>query len=501
MKLLPKFLLFKYNTTVRKENPTLYRAVTSVSVRAVRLARANEQVPLDEPLLISGWLLPSVENMILITLCVLLAVINYGYAQNPNCDFTQNVQANRMYYVYSPGYPRNYTPGVQCRWIGICPAGYNCRLDCPEVNLPQSNMCSMDRLLISRTGDPQLSSAEYYCGRGTLSSNMCSMDRLLISRTGDPQLSSAEYYCGRGTLSVTSVAQRLSIGLISSYYSTGGRFYCQLTAQRAAVTPAPCRCGYKKSNRIVGGQETGVNEFPMMAGVVYVDIRQIKCGGVIISARHVLTAAHCVIRRTVNDIAVVVGEHDVNTGDSPATQGFRVISIRIHPLYNLSNYDNDIAILTLQQDIVFSDRVGPVCLPFKFINNDFAGDKVTVLGWGTLFPGGPTSNVLQKVDLDVISQATCRRSEALLTPRQMCTYTPGKDSCQDDSGGPLLYTDPSNGLLYNVGLVSYGAFCASGSPAVNTRVTSFLDWIVATTQMALYCKTGLKRGWAVTSAW
>ncbi|KPJ21369.1 Cysteine-rich protein 2-binding protein [Papilio machaon] len=51
-------------------------------------------------------------------------------------------------------------------------------------------------------------------------------------------------------------------------------------------------------------------------------------------------------------------------------------------------------------------------------------------GWGTLFPGGPTSNVLQKVDLDVISQMTCRRSEPLLTPRQMCTYTPGKDSCQ-----------------------------------------------------------------------
>ncbi|KPJ14028.1 Venom serine protease 34 [Papilio machaon] len=368
--------------------------------------------------------------MILTTLCFLLAVINYGWAQNPNCDFTQNVQANRVYYVYSPGYPRNYTPGVQCRWIGICPAGYNCRLDCPEVNLPQSNMCSMDRLL--------------------------------ISRTGDPQLSSSEYYCGRGTLSVTSVAQRLSIGFISSNYSPGGRFYCRLTAQRAAVTPTPCRCGYKKSNRIVGGQETGVNEFPMMAGVVYADIRQIKCGGVIISARHVLTAAHCVIRRTVNDIAVVVGEHDVNTGDSPATQGFRVVDIRIHPLYNLSNYDNDIAILTLQQDIVFSDRVGPVCLPFKFINNNFAGDKVTVLA-GQLSP----FNLLQ------------RPYSELMMYKDVCS--------QDDSGGPLLYTDPSNGLLYGVGLVSYGTFCASGSPAVNTRVTLFLDWIVATTQ-ADFCR-------------
>ncbi|XP_013161753.1 PREDICTED: venom serine protease 34-like [Papilio xuthus] len=137
--------------------------------------------------------------MIFKTLCFLLAV-NYGVMQDRNCDFFQNVEPNQIYSVYSPGYPRNYTPGVQCRWYGVCPNGYHCRLDCPDINLPRSNMCSMDRLL--------------------------------ISRTGDPQLSSAEYYCGRGTLSVTSVAQRLSIGLSTSSNSTGGRFACELRAQQ-----------------------------------------------------------------------------------------------------------------------------------------------------------------------------------------------------------------------------------------------------------------------------
>ncbi|CAH2057359.1 unnamed protein product, partial [Iphiclides podalirius] len=393
--------------------------------------------------------------MHLLSIGVLLTFFSSGYTQNPNCDYRQNVQPNRLYYVYSPRYPLFYSPGEQCRWIATCPAGYNCQLDCPDVNLPESPSCSMDRLL--------------------------------ISRTGDPQLASAEYYCGRGRLNITSNGQTLAVGLISSYQSPGGRFLCHLRAKPASVTPPTCRCGYKKMNRIVGGQETGVNEFPMMAGVVYLDIVKIKCGAVIISRRHVMSAAHCVIKKTPADLAVVVGEHNVNAGESPATQAFKVIQIQTHPLYSTSNYDNDISILTLQQNIVFSDRVGPVCLPFKFLNKDFAGSKVTVLGWGTLFPGGPTSPTLQKVDVDVISQQVCQRQVPALTPRQMCTFTPGKDSCQDDSGGPLLYTDPSNGLLYSVGIVSYGAFCASNSPAVNARVTTLLDWVVAVTKED-YCK-------------
>lgn len=38
------------------------------------------------------------------------------------------------------------------------------------------------------------------------------MDRLLVSRVGDPQLSGAAQYCGLGTLSTTSTYQSLSIG-------------------------------------------------------------------------------------------------------------------------------------------------------------------------------------------------------------------------------------------------------------------------------------------------
>lgn len=53
----------------------------------------------------------------------------------------------------------------------------------------------------------------------------------------------------------------------------------------------------------------------MMAGLVDVPMRELYCGATIISNKHVLTAAHCVDKKNISTIAVVVGEHDVKTGN------------------------------------------------------------------------------------------------------------------------------------------------------------------------------------------
>lgn len=57
-----------------------------------------------------------------------------------------------------------------------------------------------------------------------------------------------------------------------------------------------------------------------------------------------------------------------------------VTEIYIHPLYDPSSVTHDLAIVETHEDIPFSSKVGPACLPFKHVNNDFIGETIKVLG-------------------------------------------------------------------------------------------------------------------------
>lgn len=92
---------------------------------------------------------------------------------------------------------------------------------------------------------------------------------------------------------------------------------------------------------------------------------------------------------------------------------------------------------------------------FRYRAASFAGRRVEALGWGTLEFGGPLSNRLQKVSLEVTNQSYCESAYPnKITSGQFCTYTPGKDTCNSDSGGPLMYTANTTGisLLYQIGI-------------------------------------------------
>lgn len=53
-----------------------------------------------------------------------------------------------------------------------------------------------------------------------------------------------------------------------------------------------------------------------------------------------------------------------------------------------------------------------------------------------------------------------------------------QDSCQGDSGNPLMYRNLTTGLWYVYGLVSYGLGCAQkNTPGIYTNLSGFKDWI------------------------
>lgn len=72
-----------------------------------------------------------------------------------------------------------------------------------------------------------------------------------------------------------------------------------------------CVCVNRYSqNRIVGGVETGVNEFPMMAGLIMAPTVAVYCGATIIARSYAVTAAHCLTDRQVSQIGLLVGDHN-----------------------------------------------------------------------------------------------------------------------------------------------------------------------------------------------
>ncbi|XP_015596057.1 venom serine protease 34 isoform X2 [Cephus cinctus] len=361
--------------------------------------------------------------------------------------------AGTTYYVYNPGYPNAYSGQRSCRWYAK--SATRVRLSCEVFSLPATANCVGDRLS--------------------------------VSPSGDLQLSDAHRYCGTGTFAVESTGNYLNIVLESVSASSTGRFLCKL--ESISSSEPNCNCGWKKQTRIVGGTQTGVNEYPMMAGLIDSTQRILYCGATIISVKHVITAAHCVVGKSAGQLGVLVGDHDISTGsDTNASSLHRVSSFTVHPQYNADTQANDIGIVTVIDTIVFTLEVGPACLPFQQASNSFANSNVQVLGWGTTEFAGATSNTLQEVTLGVTPLASCQRPYPQVTNNQMCTYANGKDTCQFDSGGPVLWQNPSSRRLVCAGIISFGGVCASDTPGVNTRVGAYMNWILSVTPGINYCR-------------
>ncbi|MFE6782890.1 serine protease [Streptomyces sp. NPDC057680] len=234
---------------------------------------------------------------------------------------------------------------------------------------------------------------------------------------------------------------------------------------------------------VVGGQEARPHQYPFMAGLVDVLERRVMCGGALIGDRYVLTAAHC-LTGSYSDptrVGVLLGDHDLTTGsDSPHAVLAPPARFVPHPDYDPGTQRNDIALVELAEPLALNRDVRPVALPAASAPGGVDGTQVEVPGWGTTSFGGRTSDVLRTVALSTMSNPACAsRGVTQIAPTQICTYAPGRDTCQYDSGGPLVRV--VRGRPYVVGLVSYGKECATDTPAVNTRVRSYLSWIERTT--------------------
>ncbi|XP_019868222.1 trypsin-1 [Aethina tumida] len=249
-----------------------------------------------------------------------------------------------------------------------------------------------------------------------------------------------------------------------------------------------CKCGitYKKT-RIVGGVETKVNEFPWMTALMYNN--RFYCGASLINNKYILTAAHCVNGFSRERLTAVFLDHDRSNSFETKTISRKIKRIIRHRSYGQGGtYNNDIAILQLDNEVSVAGLLKPVCLPQT--GKSFTGFTGIAVGWGATKEHGQVSNKLREVEVPILSNTDCRKTGygSRITENMLCAgYAQGqKDSCQGDSGGPLHVV---NNLVHEIaGVVSWGEGCAEANyPGVYTRVNRYVSWIKSNTRDACYC--------------
>lgn len=242
-------------------------------------------------------------------------------------------------------------------------------------------------------------------------------------------------------------------------------------------------CGTSlRQARIVNGKQTSAGSYPWTVGIQFGD--KLYCGGAIVSHIFVVTAAHCVKGINTRHIKLVIGDHD-RRKQEPFQEIRTIDKVFIRPDFVKRTFNNDIALVKLNREVVFNDYIRPVCLPG--VDRSYNGHNTTVVGWGKLSEGGKPADILMEVTVPVIKQMKCRKQTRYrtseITENMMCAgYDDGVlDACQGDSGGPMIWRHDADHPYTQIGIVSWGQGCArKGYPGVYTRIGRYIDWIIET---------------------
>ncbi|KAF5273623.1 hypothetical protein FQR65_LT04622 [Abscondita terminalis] len=254
-------------------------------------------------------------------------------------------------------------------------------------------------------------------------------------------------------------------------------------------------CGFQHRDDYFSEDETiSLDEYPWAASIRGVNHRGEEysiCSGSLINNRYVLTSAYCLF--TSSRITFVrLGEYNllnksdcvelagIDGRDCVESKDVEIEQFIVHPFYNVWSYNNDIALIKLKTDVLFTDYIRPICLP----TSNFQTAKISDTLYATSFspPKVWGSYVLKKkLAYELVDNKMCQYKHTM-SEYQMCVNSIPKKSdpteltCFSDDGAPIMSSRKNQWVLEGI-TTERVSYCAIIEPVVVTKVKSYLPWI------------------------
>jgi trypsin len=266
--------------------------------------------------------------------------------------------------------------------------------------------------------------------------------------------------------------------------------------------------GGKPSQAIVGGTPAQNGKYPFMVAVLYnwkpgqPPLDYLRCGGTLIDADSVLTAAHCFRKLNLNGadfrrIDVIVGATRLGVGQGVVRDPAR-IAIPSGFDMNENSKDNryDVAVTNLNQPVTNPKKINLATASQDYLETP--AREATVAGWGDTSPGGSASleQRLREVNIQIRGDSGAKNiydlsdllgrfkfyPDLMVAAGAWGTRDEGKGGCSGDSGGPLFDKD-KQGRYTQIGILSFSpcgkrvyvlpdAYTEVNNPSIRSFITS-----------------------------